>query len=169
MAEPALNSRERILELLRREPGLHLRELPRRLGLSLRAVRYHLQLMEERKEVVAYRAGRFQRWFPAVHLSAAERTLISALRISGHRAVLKSLLTHGPARFTELHSRTKISPGSLSRSLRQLIENGLVTLDPEHEYRVFDSSAVRMQLSLIQRRFPDILADAAREMFEEPP
>lgn len=169
MAEPALNSRERILELLRREPGLHLRELPRRLGLSLRAVRYHLESLAEREEVVAYRAGRFQRWFPAVHLSAAERTLISALRISSHRAVLKSLLTRGPARFTELHDQTKISPGSLSQSLRQLIGNGLVTLDPEHQYRVSDPSAVRMQLSLIRRHFPDLLADAAREMFEEPP
>lgn len=169
MTEPVLNSRERILRLLRREPGLHLRELPRRLGLSLRAVRYHLESMEQKEEVFAHRAGRFLRWFPAGHLSVAERTLISALHIAGHRAILGSLLMRGPARFTELQYRARISSGSLSRSLRQLVGDRLVTLDADDRYRLCDPAAVRMQLSLVRRRFPDFLADAARELFEEPP
>src|SRR5947207_2741686 len=41
--------RERILALVVAQPGLHLRELPRRLGLSLRSVRYHLETLVDQR------------------------------------------------------------------------------------------------------------------------
>src|SRR2546423_3917195 len=96
MAESLLTSRERVLALVTSQPGLHLRELPRRLGLSLRSVRYHLEGLEEGERVTPHRSGRFARWFAAGAVSAEEPTLISALRVPGQGASLSALPRGGP-------------------------------------------------------------------------
>src|SRR5256885_5926358 len=107
MAESLLTSRERVLALVTSQPGLHLRELPRRLGLSLRSVRYHLEGLEEGDRVTPHRSGRFARWFAAGAFSTGDRTLISALPGRGQRGVLSALLRGGPLRFA--------SPGEADR------------------------------------------------------
>src|SRR5207249_8758639 len=88
MAESALTSRERILALVVAQPGLHLRELPRRLGLSLRSVRYHLETLVDQRLVTAHRSGRYERWFAVGSLSSDDRALISALRVGAQRRIL---------------------------------------------------------------------------------
>jgi predicted transcriptional regulator len=159
--------RERVLALLEREPGLHLREIPRRAGLSLNAVRYHLVKLEQEGVVVAYRTGHFLRWFLCQDLSPGDLALISALRVRGQRRVLESLLAQGPCRFSSLEALTDLSPNSLAWYLRQLLREGLVALGDDSRYKLSDPHSVRLQLSTYRQRFPDLLADAAREIFGE--
>src|SRR5256886_12046862 len=102
MAESLLTSRERVLALVTSQPGLHLRELPRRLGLSLRSVRYHLEGLEEGERVTPHRSGRFARWFAAGAFSEEKRTPISPLLALVERAVLSQLLRGGPRRLQSL-------------------------------------------------------------------
>ncbi len=52
-----LARRNLILWLLERDPGLHLRELPRRLNLSLTPVRYHIDVLARADAVTDHRAG----------------------------------------------------------------------------------------------------------------
>src|SRR2546421_11116111 len=99
MAESLLTSRERVLALVTSQPGLHLRELPRRLGISLRSVRYHLEGLEESDRVTPHRSGRFARWFAAGAVSTEDRSLISALRVRRRGANPPELLRGGPTRF----------------------------------------------------------------------
>ncbi|TLZ75806.1 MAG: winged helix-turn-helix transcriptional regulator [Methanobacteriota archaeon] len=166
MSESLLAPRNRILYLLERHPGLHLRELPRRLDLSLNAVRYHLDVLAREDAVTAHRSGRFERWFPSRTFSPEDRATISALRVQGERAVLEQLLRQGPCRFVELEAETRHSPATLVRYLNQLTTDDLVFLDSERLYCLRDPGALRMRLSVFQVRFPEMLADAATEIFE---
>lgn len=159
-------SRDRILELLERDPGLHLRELPRRLDLSLRTVRYHLDVLARDEAVTCHRSGRFERWFPARRFSREDRAIISAWRAPGQRAILERLLLRGPATFAELRS-SGLSRVSLVRSLDQLATDGIVFLDSERRYGLQDPGALRVRLGVYRTRFPDLLADAANEIFGE--
>src|SRR2546430_15358188 len=102
MAESLLTSRERVLALVTSQPGLHLRELPRRLGLSLRSVRYHLEGLEEGERVTPHRSGRFARWFAAGAVFPGSPALFSGLRGRGQRGGLFRLLRGGPVRFCSL-------------------------------------------------------------------
>src|SRR2546430_11218845 len=115
MAESLLTSRERVLALVTSQPGLHLRELPRRLGLSLRSVRYHLEGLEEGERVTPHRSGRFARWFAAGAVLTEDRALISAFRVRGEKAILPALLRGGPMRFAPLAEGTRPSPAHLDR------------------------------------------------------
>src|SRR2546430_16503542 len=98
MAESLLTSRERVLALVTSQPGLHLRELPRRLGLSLRSVRYHLEGLEEGERVTPHRSGRFARWFAAGAVSTGDRTLILALPSLGAQGSVSRLPRRRPTR-----------------------------------------------------------------------
>src|SRR5437879_12427694 len=109
MGESVQTSRERVLALVAAQPGLHLRELPRRLGLSLRSVRYHLENLEEHDLVTPHRSGRFARWFAAGAFSMQDQTLISALRVRGPRTSLYELFQQGPMRFAALERATGLS------------------------------------------------------------
>jgi predicted transcriptional regulator len=166
MSESLLAPRNRILRLLERDPGLHLRELPRRLDLSLNAVRYHLDVLEREDAVTAHRSGRFERWFLAQSFSREDRSIISALRVRGERAILEQLLRSGPSRFVALREHARASPASLVRYLNQLMADDLVFLDAERRYRLRDDEALRARLDVYRSRFPDLLADAAAEIFE---
>lgn len=167
MGESVLTSRERVLALVVASPGLHLRELPRRLGLSLRSVRYHLDLLAEENLIVPHRAGRFERWFSAGVFSTEEQTLISALRVRGQRRILSELLREGPMRFAFLQRATGLSSATLVQYLNRLSSQGLVAAGEDRRYRLGDPSGIEMRLTLYRERFPDLLADAAREIFDE--
>jgi DNA-binding MarR family transcriptional regulator len=165
MSESLSAPRSRILALLDRDPGLHLRELPRRLDLSLNAVRYHLDVLESEEAITSHRSGRFERWFPARSFTREDRAVISALRVPGERMILERLLRFGPSRFVDL-DRHAAATGSLVRSLNRLTTDGLVVLDSNRRYALRDGSALRARLNVYRIRFPDLLADAAAEIFE---
>ena len=169
MAESGLSSRERILALVEAQPGLHLRELPRRLGLSLRSVRYHLETMAREDSVTSHRSGRFERWFAAGVFSPEDRSLISALRVRGQRTILTHLLRNGSMRFAPLQRATGLSSSTLARDLERLTAERLVEVADDRRYALRDAGATGMRLSLYRQRFPDMLADAAREIFNKGP
>ena len=164
MSGISLAPRSHILHRLRRDPGLHLRELARRVELPLGTVRYHLVRLEEREQVVRHRAGRFVRWFPRENLSRRDRALISALRVHSQRLVIATLMEEGAARFSVLGVATGLSSATLSRNLRKLTRSGLVTRSG-WTYRLADPEAVREGLARFRGRFPDLLAEAAMEVF----
>jgi predicted transcriptional regulator len=167
MGESVQTSRERVLALVSAQPGLHLRELPRRLGLSLRSVRYHLEGLEENALVTAHRSGRFARWFAAGLFSTQDRNLISALRVRGQRTILSELLRKGPMRFVSLERASGLSSATLVQYLHRLSSDGLIEVAEDRGYRLRDPSAIEMRLSLYRERFPDMLAEAARHIFDE--
>ena len=167
MGESMLSTRERILALLEREPGLYLRELSRRLDVSLATVRYHLAEMERDGRVVAQRAGAFLRLFPSKGLSRDEYPLVSAIRVRGQRKVLAALLRLRSAQYSQLQAAAGLASASLSKSLQHLLDTGFVVQDENRRYRLADADTVRTQLAVFRSRFPDLLADAAREIFDE--
>jgi predicted transcriptional regulator len=167
MTESLSAPRDRILSRLERDPGLHLRELPRRLDLSLRAVRYHLEVLERDDAVTAHRSGRFERWFPGHAFSRQDRAVISALRVRGERTILELLLARGPCRFADLRGSARASPGSLVRHLNHLTAEGLLRIDGDRRYRLVEPEALRSRVTTFRLRFPDLLSDAAQEIFDE--
>ena len=167
MGESVQTSRERVLALVAAQPGLHLRELPRRLGLSLRSVRYHLENLEEHDLVTPHRSGRFARWFAAGAFSMQDQTLISALRVRGQRTILSELFQKGPMRFAVLERATGLSSATLVQYLHRLSSEALIEVAEDRRYRLQDPGAIEMRLSSYRERFPDLLADAARQIFDE--
>ncbi|MFQ6013540.1 MAG: winged helix-turn-helix transcriptional regulator [Thermoplasmata archaeon] len=154
-----------ILRRLEHEPGLHLRELARQVELPLGTVRYHLARLEEKDAVVRHATRGFVRWFPRGDLSAQDRSLISALRVYAQRMLIGALLDHESARFSALQAMTGLSPSTLSRNLRKLERVGFLARGGSGAYHLADPARVREGLTRYRRRFPELLAEAAMEVF----
>jgi len=130
-------------------------------------VRHHLDTLTRDGLVVPHRAGRFLRWFPRNLLPLEERALVCALRVRSQRTILESLLLRGPSRFSVLQAETRLPPTTLARSLQRLLQDGLLVSSGGRLYQLADPGAIRMRLCIYRSRFPDLLADAAFELFEE--
>jgi len=144
------NPRERILSAVVNHPGVHLRELPRIVGFSLRAIRYHLEGMRRDDLVVSQRTGRFLRFFPRGAYSGQERALIAAVRVRAQREVLRVLLSKGPQRFSEAaavlrtagYFVTQHVPGDVPPPSSDAVVIDAPRADAQHAWRVLLDAAV---------------------------
>jgi predicted transcriptional regulator len=158
-------TREQFLALLLADPGLHLREAPRRLGVSLRTARYHLDALVREGRALRQPAGGFVRYFPAGIYAAHERAVIAALRVRNQRVVVEALMRAGPQRFVTLLDATGLARSTLAQALHRLQEDGVVQRAGEPMWSLRDPARCRMWLSLIEPRLSDEMADSADAIF----
>jgi DNA-binding IclR family transcriptional regulator len=67
--------------------------------------------------------------------------------------------------FVSLQTDLGLSSATLARCLGCLADSDLVELGDDRRYRLHDPEATGMHLALFRQRFPDLLADAAQEIF----
>jgi predicted transcriptional regulator len=158
----------RILDIIRADPGLYLREIPRRTNLSLSTVRYHLRRLQDEALVEPHRSGHYLRYFPADGITREDRPLVAALRSGPQRAILMELLTH-PLTFSELGEATGLVPATLSLHLRHLLRTGLVkraSTNGGMAFRASSAKDVSRVATFLRRGFTERLSAAALEIFE---
>ncbi|HEV8361666.1 MAG TPA: hypothetical protein VGR28_14550 [Candidatus Thermoplasmatota archaeon] len=129
MAEEALafEARRRLMGLLERHPGVHLRELERLSALPLSTLRYHLEYLQRHGLVDAEQDRQFVRYFARRDLEPAERQTIAALRQAALRRVLMALLeAGGEASYGQLRASLAMPASTLSLHLGELLRRGLV-------------------------------------------
>jgi DNA-binding transcriptional ArsR family regulator len=168
-----LKKRRRIYELVRREPGLHLRELDRRLDISLSTLRHHLRYLKDHGVVTVERDDRYKRYFPSEDLSSWDKDVFSILRREKPRRILLELLRHGgESGYAELRDALEYPSSTLGLYLKDLVEAGLVEREPEgrsSRYLVRDRDRVERLLVKYEESFFDRWVDRVLEIVEESP
>jgi hypothetical protein len=71
----ALKLRDRIVDEVATNPGIHLRELHRSIGCAMGALQYHIKILEDAGDVVSIRNGNVRHIFPA-DFSLEDRVLV---------------------------------------------------------------------------------------------
>ncbi len=113
--------RRRLHEIARQEPGLHLRELGRRAGLSWSVARFHVRMLEKGGLLRLDRRGGRARVYPA-----GAQTVAAALHPVAQR-ILDALPEDGaPLDVRDLRERVGVSRQLLSHHLDRLAEEGRV-------------------------------------------
>ncbi len=156
-----VETRRRVLQLVNRYPGLHLREIQRRASANVHLVEYHLNVLE-RLGLVASREERgYRRIFPATgeaaSLTEADRAWLSLLRRSVPLGVVLHLLERGAATHGELAALVPVTGSTLSYHLKSLERAGLVARDAAKEVRLVDPERVRALLRAYHPT-PDLIA-----------
>lgn len=166
-----LESRRRAYELVASTPGLHLRDLSRRLEVDVRTADYHLRQLEKHGLVVGIEEGGYRRFFPrtadarkAEVVDARDKPLLGLLRKRVPLYVALVLLTRDAATHGELVEGAGVSPSTLSYHLERLERADMVGRDgtryvlrePERIARLF--YAHRPTQDLIDR-FIDLWED----------
>jgi len=117
--------RGRIEALLLQSPGLHFREIKRRLVLGNGVLGYHLRILMRSGSIESERDGQFVRFYPTSTLHE-ERTLISILRQPRLREIITFLITHPGSDFKAIVCELKLSSSTISWHLKRLEQIGVV-------------------------------------------
>ncbi len=165
-----LETRRRIYEQIKKSPGIHFRELERRLQMVVGNLQYHLQYMEKKNLIRASSDGDYVRYFIKDRsLSETERKIMSFLRRSGCRHILIQLLNNPDMNNKELSQAVGLSPSTISWNLNKLVEAGIIEREKTgriSKFTVIDPPAIAELLICYKESFLDTLVDGFIEMWE---
>lgn len=91
-----LETRKEIFNLILKHPGLHLRELSRRIDLSLGGLRHHLKYLRKQEYVVTKSYRRYTRYYVSKEVGKTDKELLNLMRQDIPRKIVMLLLCPGP-------------------------------------------------------------------------
>jgi len=128
-----LENRRRAYELVAVSPGLHMREIARRLDVDVRTAEYHLRQLEKHGLATGMEEGGFRRFFPRTAdgrktevVDARDKPLLGTLRRRVPLYVSLVLLTRDGATHGEPAQEAGVSPSTLSYHLERMERAGLL-------------------------------------------
>ncbi len=157
-----LESRRRIYDEIQRVPGIHFRELNRRLGIPLGVIEYHLKYLEQHELIVSKREGRYKRYYILGKLGSRDKKLMGLLQQMMPRRILMHLLLHPKTTQKKLRREFSISASTLSFHLSKLLEAELITtikIGRKFSYKVSDEELVANALIRFKEGFVDEVVD----------
>ncbi|MFB6107910.1 MAG: winged helix-turn-helix transcriptional regulator [Haloplanus sp.] len=162
MDEPTLESRREIYQLVADEPGAHFRRLLGRVEYAQGTLQYHLRRLAEDGLVAVEDDGKYTRYYPAEEFSAADRTVMNALRRTYSRRIIAYLLAEGELTTAELSDELGKSRSTVSWHLSKLHDAGLVEKDRRGVavyYSLVDPDRARRLYTVYRGSFTDRLVD----------
>ena len=153
--------RSRIYEFIKKNPGLHLRELQRRLNLPLTSLEYHIDYMV-RKNVLFKESGKHYSRYYARHLDDEDKKILKSLRQKRLREIVIILLQKEKAKYSFLLRILDIPPSTLSFYLKYLIKNKIISKNKigyENIYTINEKDRIAKVLITYKSSFIDKLID----------
>lgn len=120
-----LDSRREIFQAVERNPGIHFRELERRLDYSVGTLQYHLKYLVD-EGLLDEEKGDYTRYYPRRRFEEFEKTALDAMRRKYARRILAYLLTHPGSSHGDLVDALGKAPSTISWHLKRLRDEGLV-------------------------------------------
>ena len=151
MARPEL-----ILKTIEKNPGIRYREIMDELGLKNGTLSHHLQKLEEQSVLRVERTPRVARFYP-LSVNETEIPIIKRLRQETPRRILRLLLDLDEVNFSEMFLRIKRSPGTTSRYVTALVDDGIVKDRFENGRRFFSLPYKYTVNKLISKYHPDLM------------
>ncbi|MGA1820184.1 MAG: winged helix-turn-helix transcriptional regulator [Thermoplasmatota archaeon] len=165
-----LDTRKQIYDLIESSPGIHFREISRRLDIPMGVVEYHINYMLKRDMIVARMEGRYKRYYTEGKIGSREKSVLAFLRKDIPRAVIMHLMLNPGARHRDLKSELGISGSTLTFHLKKMIKKGIILEEGEESssgYRVADPDTVSRTLIIYKKSFMDDLVDSFTETWME--
>jgi predicted transcriptional regulator len=150
------NSQSNIMKVVSQYPGIRYKELARRTGLANGVLTYHLNILEQFKNVNKFRHNNITRYYP-LSIASSDLRIISHLRVHSEREIILFLLSHDFCTFNEIVEHLKKAPSTVSWRLKRLCEDG--TLVVHHGgynlYRINDKRLVNQVLHKYKESITD--------------
>ncbi len=164
MSDPLeLEVRKKIYDAISSYPGIHMRELQRKMGLATGSLDYHLHFLHKNGLIRAEKADRFTRYYSAMQpFSEEEKHIISILRQDTLRHIIIHLLQRKHANATSISMACSIKPSNLSGHLKTLEKNNIVHFKKKGRYRLYavrDREGIIKCLVAHKKSFLDQLVD----------
>jgi predicted transcriptional regulator len=161
--------RRKIYEFVKENPGLHMRELQRRLDIPLSTLEYHLDYLQRRDILVMEDDRRYCRYF-GENLDKVDRRVLSALRQKRMREIILLTISDEMKCFKDLMDEIGIAASTLSSYLKNLENREILKktrIGNENCYSVNNEDKVIRSLLIYHSSFVDRLVDRVLESLLE--
>lgn len=123
LAQPV---RKRILDLIRRRPGIHASALCRESGEAWGTVQYHLALLDKGDLVTAVSAGRERRFF-AGGVDPEKARMVGVLNQGRRQEIARFIQENPGSRQVDVCTAVSVSRKTFRASIAPLVDAGLVS------------------------------------------
>lgn len=121
-----LKNRRKIFSFIRKNPGIYLRKLSRKLDIPKTTLIYHLDYLEKRRYIEKKTDGKYTRYYITQNVGTIEKKLLHLFRQEVTRnIILLLLLQNSPPK--RIISKLKHNPRTINSNLKKLIDMEIVT------------------------------------------
>ena len=121
-----LSNRKKIYDCILKNPGLHEREIARKLKIPLTTVDYHVHLLERKNLITSVSCCYYKQYFATQSISSKDKNIIVILRRKAIRKVLLFLIEHNYSNHKKIHQNLKLAPSTVSFHLNTLLKLDIV-------------------------------------------
>jgi predicted transcriptional regulator len=153
--------RSKIYATIKKNPGMHIRELQRIIGIPLASLQYHLIYMARRKVIIEEKSEHYTRYYYKP-LEPEDKKVLSVLRQKRLREIVMIILVSKKAKYRFIVQTLKLSPSTISFYLKYLLDNRIVErtkIGYENIYTLKDEDRIAKILITYQSSFLDTLVD----------
>jgi predicted transcriptional regulator len=163
-----LESRRRIYNFVKRNPGVYMREIQRALGLGTGVLQYQLDYLVKKGLLSIYVDGRRKRYYCAENVSAPDKGILAMLRQRVPRRMMMVCIEENGADFRRLMEFTASSKSNVSFHLSRLLKMGIMEEREENgvkRYYVREPERISELIITYQESYLDDLVDRFVESF----
>jgi predicted transcriptional regulator len=171
-----LETRRSIYNLVLSQPGLHLREIQRRLEMHVNLVEYHIHHLLASELIMAVEQGGYTRYFPASapgsgsdvdRLTSKEKRVLGLMRQPMPLRIMVYLIAAGTAQHKDICDHLGCAPSTLTYHMKKLVKGQVVvqvTAGEGKGYHLSDRRGVA-RLLMLYRPAPFDQVDAFTELW----
>ena len=164
-----LETRRAVYDCIHQFPGIHLREIQRKLDMPMGLLEYHLIYLEKNRFVGIQKEGHYKRYYPA-RSGVKDKVLLALLRQDIPRKILVRLLERDVACHSDILEYFHISPSTLSFHLNKLVKARVLNREKKGRIRYYsirEKEKVIETLITYRESFIDEVVDRFAEMWLE--
>jgi len=165
-----LETRREIFELISDFPGLHFREMLRRLEISSGNLNYQLNYLTKREIIVTISDGNLKRYYVMGKVKSNEKRILACLRNETSRGLVLFLLLNPDSQFNEIASNFDLAPSKLAYHLKKLVEKDIIEKKKKGRttlYKARDEDVIANVLISFKPSFIDSLVENFIEAWKD--
>ena len=123
-------TRKIIYQFIHKYPGLHVRELTRRLNIPKSTISYHLSYLIKNKQLIVKPESRYTRFYASNNIGKKEEEILHFLRIDTCRQIILFIIANVCCSQIELSTVLEKKPKTVEFHLKKLLEKNIIEPAP---------------------------------------
>jgi predicted transcriptional regulator len=165
----ALTPRDKIYSTIAGNPGLHFREIQRRVGIATGALQYHVDYLKKKNFIKEEKQGKFSHFY-ALRTEQVDSKLMNLLRQESVRKIVLFLMNRRMATLQSISKMVLLSPSTTSFHMQKLTEGGIVAqknMRGKIYFFLTDKESVLKLIVQYKKSFLDELVDNFVDVWEK--
>ncbi len=147
--------RSKIYVSIKKNPGLHLRELQRTLDIPLATIQYHLNYMTRRNIIIEEKSEHYTRYYVSP-LESEDKKILSVLRNKRLREIVMIIIVNEKTKSHFLIDTLKLPASTIAFYLKYLFDNNIIDRNRvgyENIYTLKNKDRIEKISDLIPNKF----------------